>query len=237
MSKTFAVADLHGRYDLLLAAIERIEQSSHSGGTVVFTGDYVDRGPQSAQIIERLMKGPDDPQRWKWVCLQGNHEEIMLTCLFATGLAGSYWMPNGGGATLLSYGAKDGGSVSEALTLIPQAHIDWLKALPMIHVDEHRVFVHAGVDETIPLDQQTPQTMQWMLYPDGYEGGHGDRHVVHGHHQFAEGPLLFAGRTDLDTFAWYTGRLVVGVFDDSKPGGPISTIEIKGPSIHELRGH
>ncbi|KAB2679991.1 metallophosphoesterase [Brucella pseudintermedia] len=237
MSKTFAVADLHGRYDLLLAAIERIEQCSHSGGTVVFTGDYVDRGPQSAQIIERLMKGPDDPARWRWICLQGNHEEIMLTCLFATGLAAQWWMPNGGGATLMSYGAKEGDSISDALTLVPKEHVDWLKSLPLMHVDEHRVFVHAGVDETISLHEQTPKTMQWMLYPDGYEGGHGSRHVVHGHHQFEEGPLLFSGRTDLDTFAWYTGRLVVGVFDDNKPGGPVSAIEIKGPTIHELRGN
>ncbi|MEK1853319.1 MAG: metallophosphoesterase, partial [Phyllobacterium sp.] len=58
MSKTYAIADLHGRYDLLLAAIERIELADHSGGTIVFTGDYVDRGPQSRQIIERLIAGP-----------------------------------------------------------------------------------------------------------------------------------------------------------------------------------
>lgn len=233
--KTFAVADLHGRYDLLLAAIERIEQSSHSGGTIVFTGDYVDRGPQSAAIIELLMQGPSDPKRWKWVCLQGNHEEIMLTCLAATGLAASWWMPNGGGATLLSYGAKESDDLHDALGRVPDEHIEWLKSLPLIHIDEHRVFVHAGVDETIPLDQQTAQTMQWMLYPDGYAYGHGKRHVVHGHHQFENGPMLYEGRTDLDTLAWYTGRLVVGVFDDDKTGGPRSTIEIKLPSINELK--
>lgn len=235
MSKTFAVADLHGRYDLLLAAIERIEQSSHSGGTIVFTGDYVDRGPQSAQVIERLMQGPSDPARWKWICLQGNHEDIMLTCLAATGLTGRYWLPNGGGATLISYGAKEGASFLDALALVPQAHIDWLKSLPFIYVDDYRVFVHAGVDETIPLDQQTAQTMQWMLYHDGYAFGHSNRHVVHGHHQFENGPLLYEGRTDLDTMAWYTGRLVIGVFDDDKAGGPASTIEVKLPSFNELK--
>lgn len=234
MSRTFAIADLHGRYDLLLAAIDRIELSRHSGGTIVFMGDYVDRGPQSAQIIERLMNGPSDPKRWKWICLQGNHEEIMLTCLLANGLAGQYWMPNGGGATLQSYGAQPGILIQDALTLVPQSHIDWLKSLPLIHVDKHRVFVHAGVDETIPLDEQIAHTMQWMLYPDGYTHGHGDRHVVHGHHQFEDGPLLFTGRTDLDTMAWYTGRLVIGVFDDDKAGGPISSVEIKLPSYNEL---
>ncbi|PSH68480.1 serine/threonine protein phosphatase [Phyllobacterium brassicacearum] len=230
MSKTYAIADLHGRYDLLLAAIESIEQGNHSGGTVVFTGDYVDRGPQSRQVIERLMAGPSDP-RWKWICLQGNHEEIMLTVRAEPELVGSWWLPNGGGATLMSYGQKVGELAD--VGVIPQEHIDWLKSLPLIYVDNHRIFVHAGVDETIPLDKQSAQTMQWMIYPDGYAIGHGNRHVVHGHHQSEDGPLLFSGRTDLDTFAWFTGRLVIGVFDDEKAGGPITTIEIKGSPIWE----
>lgn len=67
MSYTFAVADLHGRFDLLQEAIARIEHHSTSG-TVVFTGDYVDRGPFSSDVIERLMAGPDDPSRWRWIC-------------------------------------------------------------------------------------------------------------------------------------------------------------------------
>lgn len=228
MAKTFAIADLHGRYDLLERAIEQIEISSHSGGTVVFTGDYVDRGPHSAQIIDRLMKGPDDTHRWKWICLQGNHEDMLLQSIEQPLLAVQWWAPNGGGATLLSYGAKEGDSIISALAMIPSEHIAWLKSLPLMHKDEHRVFVHAAVDETIPLEEQTAQTMQWMLYPDGYQGGHGKHHVVHGHHQFAEGPMLYEGRTDLDTFAWKTGRLVVGVFDDERAGGPASFIEVLG---------
>jgi serine/threonine protein phosphatase 1 len=103
-----------------------------------------------------------------------------------------------------------------------------LDALPLTHVDKHRVFVHAGVDPTRPLDDQKEQVLLWWLYPDGADIGHGDRHVVHGHDQFAHGPLKFEHRTDLDTFAWYTGRLVIGVFDDAKAGGPIDFIEIKG---------
>ncbi|MCV9909939.1 metallophosphoesterase [Brucella sp. HL-2] len=228
MGKTFAIADLHGRYDLLEKAIEQIELSSHSGGTVVFTGDYVDRGPHSAQIIDRLMKGPDDTHRWKWVCLQGNHEDMLLQSIKQPLLAVQWWVPNGGGATLISYGAKEGDSIVAAMGLIPADHIAWLKSLPLMHKDAHRIFVHAAVDETIPLDEQTAHTMQWMLYPDGYQGGHGNRHVVHGHHQFAEGPMLYEGRTDLDTFAWKTGRLVVGVFDDERAGGPASFIEVLG---------
>lgn len=234
MSKTYVIADLHGRHDLLMSAIERIEQSSHSGGTIVFTGDYVDRGPSSRQVIETLMAGPQTPG-WTWVCLRGNHEEVMLAgCLGVL----HWWLPNGGGATLLSYGGENGGSASEAIALVPKEHLEWMASRPIMHNDGKRLFVHAGIQDGIPLDKQDEQKNTWMLYPDGAEDGYSfgdwDLHVVHGHHQHENGPMLFAGRSNFDTFAWFTGRLVVGVFDDDVAGGPIATIEIKGPTIHEI---
>ncbi len=232
MSKTYVIADLHGRHDLLTAAIERIEQSSHVGGTIVFTGDYVDRGPQSRQIIETLMAGPSAPDRWKWICLRGNHEEIMLAgCMGVL----QWWLPNGVAATLVSYGAKQGGDAVDALSLVPQEHLRWIAGLPVIHTDGKRLFVHAGVQGGVSLDEQDEQRNTWMLYPDGAEDGYGDLHVVHGHHQHEDGPLLLKGRSNFDTLAWYTGRLVIGVFDDDVAGGPISTIEIKGPPIFAMK--
>lgn len=232
MTKTYVIADLHGRHDLLIAAIERIEQSSHSGGTIVFTGDYVDRGPTSRQVIETLMAGPSDPSRWKWVCLQGNHEEIMLAgCLGVL----HWWLPNGGGATLLSYGAKPGGDAHEALKLIPPAHLAWMADLPLYHEDHHRVFVHAGVDETIDLADMPAKVLQWHRYEREYPHGYRGKHVVHGHEQYEDGPVLNADRSDFDTLAWYTGRLVVGVFDDDVAGGPVATIEIVGPTAREMK--
>jgi serine/threonine protein phosphatase 1 len=65
-------------------------------------------------------------------------------------------------------------------------------------------------------------------YPVGFSGGFGERHVVHGHDNSPDGPLLYAGRTNLDTLAWRTGRLVIGVFDDDRPGGPVDLIVVKG---------
>lgn len=231
MSKTYIIADLHGRHDLLVAAIARIEEGNHSGGTIVFTGDYVDRGPASRQIIETLMAGPQTPG-WKWICLRGNHEEIMMAgCL---GML-QWWLPNGGGATLVSYGAKAGDDAVAASASVPLEHLEWMRDLPVMHNDGKRLFVHAGVQNGVPLDQQDEQKNTWMLYPDGAEDGYGDLHVVHGHHQHEDGPLLFAGRSNFDTLAWFTGRLVVGVFDDALPGGPVSTIEIQGPHIDDMR--
>jgi serine/threonine protein phosphatase 1 len=224
MSHTYAVPDLHGRYDLLVAAIERI--GDRAGGkpyTLVTLGDYVDKGPQSKQIIDRLSRG-NLPGEGKLVCLAGNHEAMMLETL-TTPLDPGWWISNGGDATLLSYGHPvDGAYHAE---VVPQEHVDWLRALSFIHVDRHRVFVHASVDPAVPLDGQSENRLLWYRYPSGANKGYGDRHIVHGHHPFEDGPKLFSGRTDLDTLAWKTGRLVVGVFDDEQPGGPIDLIEIQ----------
>ena len=71
-------------------------------------------------------------------------------------------------------------------------------------------------------------TSKTHIYEDRDEGGHGQRHVVHGHHQHANGPILKKNRTNLDTFAWYTGRLAICVFDDDTPRGPLEILEIRG---------
>jgi serine/threonine protein phosphatase 1 len=230
MSFTYVIADLHGRFDLLEEAIDAIlrRPPSYQPGTIITLGDYIDRGPQSREVIELLMKGLGDPA-WKLICLQGNHEDIMLkTC--RKPLVPNWWLSNGGGYTLISYGHPRQGTVD--LSVVPAEHLDWIEKLPMMHVDAHRVYVHAGVDPSVPLDRQRQDVLQWKCYNHNTDKGHGDmnghRHVVHGHHQYENGPKLYKHRTDLDTYAWYTGRLVVGVFDDDRPGGPVDTIEIKG---------
>jgi serine/threonine protein phosphatase 1 len=226
VSLTYAIADLHGRFDLLQRAEEAIaaHRPPMMNCTIVYLGDYVDRGPQSAQIIEWMMAHQEWNNFVGRIFLKGNHEDIMLQTIRKP-LHPDWWIGNGGGRTLISYGHAPAGLVD--YSVVPKVHLDWIDALPLMHVDEHRVFVHAGVDRFKPLDQQDQQTLTWKIYDGNDDGGHDHRHVVHGHHQFANGPILHKDRTDLDTFAWYTGRLVVGVFDDSVPGGPVETIEVK----------
>lgn len=224
MSLTFAIADLHGRFDLLEEALSAIEARA-AAGTVVFLGDYVDRGPQSRQIIERLMAGP--PPGWEWVCLTGNHEDMLVELLRFPEPGMRRFIANGGRSTLASYDVAASDALHD-LSAIPATHGAWLKALPSMHVDLHRVYVHAAVDRWRPLHRQHEDTLLWDLYPDDDEGGHGDFHVVHGHHAHATGPVLKKHRTNLDTLAWRTGRLMVGVFENDQPGGPVDLIEVLG---------
>src|SRR4051794_8660667 len=182
MSRTYVVADLHGRCDLLRLAIDRIAE--HSGGRtgkIVTLGDYVDRGPNSRQTIEFLMNWSSPELRL--VALKGNHEAMLWQCCRNLSEM-SWWLSNGGDRTLLSFDLP-----VSAESVVPKAYLDWIEKLPLLHIDKHRVYVHAGVDPAVQLDQQNEQTLLWKRYPENFSKGWGSRHVVHGHDAHSDGPI------------------------------------------------
>jgi len=219
MSLTYVVPDLHGRYDLLCAGLDRVfTHAAGEAGSLILLGDYVDKGPQSREIIEHLLSRPAD--QWRFVTLKGNHEVLMVEALRDPGRMAA-WLDKGGDAVLSGYGGDP--------AAVPQGHVAWLDGLPLMHLDEHRIYVHAGLDAGVPLDRQSETTLLNKRYPKGDEAGFGTFHVVHGHDNCPQGPLLYQGRSNLDALAWRTGRLVIGVFDDANAGGPVDLIEVRGP--------
>ena len=141
VSRTYAIADLHGRFDLLKMAFDAI--SKHTAGVdfkIITLGDYIDRGPESRQIIDHLMEAQE--MGVPLVCLKGNHEDMMVETIRKP-LHPDWWIGNGGGATLVSYGHPRRGEYDP--NVVPVKHLDWLNRLPMLHVDKHRVFVHDAI--------------------------------------------------------------------------------------------
>jgi serine/threonine protein phosphatase 1 len=232
---TFAIGDLHGRLDLLETALAMAEErASGQFHKFVVCGDFVDRGPDSRGIIEELMAVQAVSSDRQIVVLKGNHEDMMVQYL-RRGTHLHWWISSGGGATLMSYGYTNTGQVYDAIDgggAIPAKHMAWLDALPVYHIDEHRAFVHAGFNEKLPLDEQNLQHMMWRYDGDAIEDQPNytfeGKHVVHGHVPHIGGPVLLSDTTNLDTFAWYTGRLAVGVFDG--PGGPVEILWAEGPA-------
>jgi serine/threonine protein phosphatase 1 len=216
MSLTYAIPDLHGRIDLLEAAQRELcGRQSGSRDTIVFLGDYVDKGPDSKAVVERMREGLKG--NWSVIALKGNHDVMMVAALRGQ-IEIDKWTKRGGDAALVSYGGQT--------ALVPDTHLAWLDALPKTHCDTHRIYVHAGLDPNVPLSGQSDEVLLCKRYAETEVGGFKGRHIVHGHDNHPNGPLLYAGRTNLDTAAWKTGRLVVGIFDDDVDGGPIGTIEI-----------
>lgn len=218
--KTYAVGDIHGKASMLAKMIEEIKSDSASG-TIVFLGDYIDRGEDSKGVIDQLMALKIDG--FSIVCLKGNHEDMMLGAI-----SGEYdpawWIGNGGGMTLSSYEDNNFEVLKE--------HLDWVKALPIIHCDEHRIYVHAGVDETVPMNEQTEQTLLWKRVPPHFSGEYGGKHLVHGHTPDFKNPITVGNRTNIDSAAVYGGALSCAVFDDGTAGGPIKFIAIAATEVN-----
>lgn len=211
----YAIGDVHGCFDELRILQGRIVADAMifpGRKLLVFLGDYVDRGPQSAAVIDLLTAGA--PADFDRICLCGNHEAMMLNYLQT--LKDDSWLKFGGVDTLSSYGinarsfldspARQQGQVIDAH--MPREHIDWLESLPILLTVPGYVFVHAGVRPDVALADQKDRDLLWIrdefLDSDYVQP---DRAViVHGHTP-AAAPVIDARHIDVDTSAYSSGVL------------------------------
>jgi serine/threonine protein phosphatase 1 len=214
--RAYVVGDVHGRLDLLEDLLEKIHAELQHRATastlLVFVGDLIDRGPRSAQVLERLRTYRRDGVRT--VFLLGNHEEVLLRILSGQAELISKWCSFGGAECLASYGVnaaalKQAGS-QDALALIhgaiPDSHVEFLESFADSCRFGDYLFVHAGIRPGIPLDQQRQADLRWIRQPFlGDENDHGFV-VVHGH-TIMEDVDERPNRIGIDTGAYRTGVL------------------------------
>lgn len=219
--RTYAIGDIHGRHDLLREILDRI--SGHAGERphrLVFLGDYIDRGPDSAAVIDTVRRMQEEAPAEDVVCLMGNHEAMLLAAI-GDPAATSWWRGNGGTATLASFGTK-------AADFLPKDVLAWVAGLPTSFQDERRYYVHAGLRPGRSLSEQTDEDRLWIREPFltvDYDFG---KHVVHGHTPLASGcPETRPHRTNLDTGAVFLGVLTAGIFTDDR-GPPVGFLEARG---------
>ncbi len=220
--RVYAVGDIHGRLDLLDQLLHQIESDGAATDLVkhiVFLGDYVDRGPQSRAVIERLAAGP--PPGFGAIHLRGNHEATLLDFLEDARVGGN-WLTYGGNATLASYGVVPPPEATPAERL-EEAQQQFRAALPAHHKsfltrlrtcvsigDYH--FVHAGVRPGVPLDRQDALDLMWIREEFlASQADHG-KVVVHGH-TIALQPEIRSNRIGIDTGAFATNRLTALVLE------------------------
>ncbi|WP_238313936.1 metallophosphoesterase family protein [Methylobacterium crusticola] len=195
---------MHGCADHLDALLRLIER--HRAGRprrLVFLGDAVDRGPDSARVLATLRalqaREPDAV-----TCLMGNHEALLLDAV--AGRRRDLWIMNGGGAVLASFGVTDPAA-------LPAEVVAWIAGLASLHGDVRRWYVHAGLKPGEPAPDSDLATRLWMREPFLSADHDFGRHVVHGHTPVLDGrPEVRAHRTNLDTGAVFGGPLTAGVF-------------------------
>jgi serine/threonine protein phosphatase 1 len=213
--RIYAIGDVHGRVDLLDQVFSRIDADLAAKPTRravhVFLGDYVDRGPASRGVLDRLI---DRSYSHESVFLMGNHEVMFLEFL-RNPEALKNWRQYGGLDTLMSYGltapfkanAEQLAGLAAALDrAMPDEHHWFLNQLVPSFSCGDFFFVHAGVRPGVPLADQRQEDLLWIREEFlEHEGGFG-KIIVHGHTPAPE-PEIRSNRINIDTGAYATGRL------------------------------
>ena len=190
---TYAIGDIHGCYHALETLLQVVNPGEDD--TLVFLGDYVDRGPNSAHVIEFLRTLDRD----RVICLRGNHEIMMMAFRDQMPQA-EQWLEYGGAETLLSYGIET--ITNQWPDQIPADHWQFIEQTLPYYSMEGFILVHAGVDPGIPLHLQTPQALFWnkLVDPSPYSS---DVTVVCGHTAQWNGEIADFGHTIcIDTCAY-----------------------------------
>lgn len=198
MHKIFAVGDIHGCLDKLISLMGVIDIDL-TKDTLVFIGDYIDRGPDSKEVVDYLI---DLGQREdRVVFLKGNHELMLENYL--SGADRLTFLYNGGEATLNSY-MKNGGQVEA--NHMPAQHLEFFDNLRLYYETEDYIFVHAGLKADIPLDEQDERDMLWIRDEFIYTDFDFGKRVIFGHTPFRE-PLILDNKIGIDTGAVYGNKL------------------------------
>jgi Calcineurin-like phosphoesterase len=220
VNRLYVIGDIHGRLDLLDQLIDAIRRDAKGGKNLIVTlGDYVDRGPNSRGVIDRLLTNPFPGD---FIALKGNHEELLENFLDHPE-TGIQWRQLGGLETLYSFGipvapllmGQQFAEAAKQLTnALSAAQLKFLRSLKTSLSVAHFFLCHAGVRPGVPLDRQREEDLLWIR--DDFLNSNFDfgKIIVHGHTP-TERPDVHKNRINIDTGAFITGRLTCVVLEDN----------------------
>ena len=221
--RLYAIGDVHGRLDLIDVLLGRIEDDITDRpvetAAVVFLGDLIDRGPDSAGVVERLQNLRHFPA--KTLFLLGNHEEFLLRALAGEPGVAHDWLGFGGDACAESYGiapstlqAMDEQRIAAVLrAAIPAAHVEFLETFGDTVAFGDYLLVHAGIRPGVPIEQQQPRDLRWIRQPFLSDAQDHGCMVIHGH-TTSDGVDQRLNRIGIDTGAYRTGILTAAVIEE-----------------------
>ncbi|MEM6372550.1 MAG: metallophosphoesterase family protein [Pseudomonadota bacterium] len=220
----YAVGDIHGQKAELDRILDLIEADGGQDASVVFLGDYTDRGPDSHGVLDTLVAGQQANRNWTF--LKGNHDRMFQWFMQRPILHDPYMMVElywlhprlGGDTTLASYNVDAGPRRREkdvqadARAAVPKSHIDFLEGLKLTHTVGDLMFVHAGIRPGVPLAKQDEEDLLWIRNEfHDYTGAH-PKVIVHGHTPVRTA-THYGNRINLDTAAGYGEPLTAAVFE------------------------
>jgi serine/threonine protein phosphatase 1 len=200
--RLFAIGDIHGCVDELAVMLKAI--APIPGDTVVFVGDYIDRGPAAREVVDLLLEFQTGPA--KAVFLKGNHEDMLLSFMGLPGRYGDAFMFNGGAPTLESYGIGEA-DLSATRELIPPIHLKFFSALQHSYLRPPFLFVHAGIKPGLPLEEQSDEDLLWIRQEFIFQPHQLETTVVFGHTPMRTVMVDTPYKLGIDTGLVYGGKL------------------------------
>lgn len=207
MKKTFVFGDIHGCHQALVALLQKISPDPDRD-TLVFLGDYINRGPDSEKVISELIRLKKTFQHV--ITLMGNHEYIFLRYL--EGAEKKFFLRMGGDQTLKSYGITEPWPDSPA-QFIPTDHSDFFRELLLFWENEEYIFVHAGMQPNTPLAEQGKDWLLWAREQFINTNHEYRKRVIYGHTPFKH-PKVDHNKIGIDTGIVYGGKLTCLVLPD-----------------------
>lgn len=214
--RIYAIGDIHGRLDLFIELLRLIEADNAARGqdgtvtSIVVLGDFIDRGPQSRQLVSLLRRSSELPHV---TVLLGNHEACLLDCADGRADPRDGWLDFGGAETLESFGIASPRDEEDCLDFaarltaeIGRETLDWLAGLPLSVRSGDFFFCHAGIRPKVSLARQTRADLLWIREPFLSNRGNHGAVIVHGHSISGEIDVA-VNRIGIDTGAYATGRL------------------------------
>lgn len=215
--RVYAIGDIHGRNDLLAVLLAKIDADNTSRGPadtqIIFLGDLMDRGEDSAGVIETAMALKASGKKVRF--LMGNHEEVFVrACRKTDPKTTRFFLRIGGEATVLSYPITraeyitlDMEQLSERLgSLVPHEHLEFIESFEDQIVIGDYAFVHAGIRPGIPLSEQKPSDLRWIREDFVEQRGDLEKVVVYGHTIYDDIEER-GSRIGIDTGAYASGKL------------------------------
>jgi serine/threonine protein phosphatase 1 len=223
--RLYVFGDIHGRFDLLERLSSKVrqdfERSRPPRAVEIYLGDYIDRGPDSRDVIEWLITSP--PLAGERICLMGNHEDLLLSALNDLSEMPN-WLFNGAAETIGSYLVEEGVAARDFASLedirlsfisaFPVSHREFISALRRKIIFGGYFFVHAGIRPGRPLDQQVPDDLIWIREPFLSSDADFGKLVVHGHTPVSR-PDIRPNRINIDTGAVFSDCLTCLVLEGS----------------------
>jgi len=209
MGKIFAIGDIHGCLDKLRTMMKRIRIDDEKD-TLVFVGDYIDRGPDPKGVVDFVLSLKKKLKNV--ICLLGNHEQVFLNFFFHHIDADLFYF-NGGDTTVASYGLAE---TAEGKKInVPENHLEFFKSLLPYYETEDYIFVHAGLRPGISLEKQNIDDLTWIRY-EFIRSTHDFGKIVVFGHTFLPETLIQTNKIGIDTGAVYGGCLTCVVLPETK---------------------